>query len=47
MLLDNIALFLKIVEKGSLTAAGREVGLSPTGYRSGWRRWRPISGWYC
>ncbi|WP_192037107.1 LysR family transcriptional regulator [Halomonas sp. YLGW01] len=30
MLLDNIALFLTIVEKGSLTAAGREVGLSPT-----------------
>ncbi len=30
MLLDNISLFLKIVEKGSLTAAGREVGLSPT-----------------
>lgn len=30
MLLSNIALFLQIVEKGSLTAAGREVGLSPT-----------------
>jgi len=30
MLLDNIALFLQIVEKGSLTAAGRGVGLSPT-----------------
>lgn len=30
MLLDNIALFLKIVEKGSLTAAGREAGLSST-----------------
>lgn len=30
MLLDNIALFLKIVEKGSLAAAGREIGLSPT-----------------
>lgn len=30
MLLDNIALFLKIVEKGSLAAAGREAGLSPT-----------------
>lgn len=30
MLLANISLFLKIVEKGSLTAAGREVGLSPT-----------------
>ncbi|WP_088743337.1 LysR family transcriptional regulator [Cobetia sp. QF-1] len=30
MLLDNIALFLTIVEKGSLTAAGRETGLSPT-----------------
>lgn len=30
MLLDNIALFLLIVEKGSLAAAGRETGLSPT-----------------
>ncbi|WP_420413547.1 LysR family transcriptional regulator [Roseibium sp.] len=30
MLLDNIALFLLIVEKGSLAAAGREKGLSPT-----------------
>ena len=30
MLLDNIALFLQIVEKGSLTAAGREAGLSST-----------------
>lgn len=30
MLIDNLALFLQIVEKGSLTAAGREVGLSPT-----------------
>lgn len=30
MLLDNIALFLQIVEKGSLTAAGKEVGVSPT-----------------
>lgn len=30
MLLDNIALFLTIVEKGSLTAAGRAAGLSPT-----------------
>lgn len=29
MLLDNIALFLQIVEKGGLSAAGREVGLSP------------------
>ncbi len=29
MLLDNIALFLQIVENGSLTAAGREAGLSP------------------
>ncbi len=29
-MLDNIALFLLIVEKGSLTAAGREAGLSPT-----------------
>ena len=30
MLLDNIALFLTIIEKGSLPAAGRETGLSPT-----------------
>ena len=30
MLLNNIALFLQIVEKGSLVAAGRETGLSPT-----------------
>ncbi|MEM9388507.1 MAG: LysR family transcriptional regulator [Pseudomonadota bacterium] len=30
MLLDNIALFVQIVEKGSLAAAGREVGLSST-----------------
>ncbi|WP_313952959.1 LysR family transcriptional regulator [Accumulibacter sp.] len=30
MLLSNIALFLQIVEKGSLTAAGREAGLSVT-----------------
>lgn len=30
MLLDNIALFLQIVEKGSLVAAGREMGLSST-----------------
>ncbi len=30
MLLENLALFLLIVEKGSLSAAGREVGLSPT-----------------
>lgn len=30
MLLDNISLFLLIVEKGSLAAAGRETGLSPT-----------------
>ena len=29
MLLSNIALFLQIVEKGSLVAAGREAGLSP------------------
>ncbi len=29
MLLDNLALFLMIVEKGSLSAAGREKGLSP------------------
>jgi DNA-binding transcriptional LysR family regulator len=30
VLLNNIALFLQIVEKGSLTAAGRAAGLSPT-----------------
>ncbi len=30
MLLSNISLFLQIVEKGSLTAAGRETGLSST-----------------
>lgn len=30
MVLDNLALFLLIVEKGSLTAAGREAGLSST-----------------
>lgn len=30
MLLDNISLFLQIVEKGSLAAAGRETGLSST-----------------
>lgn len=30
MLINNIALFLQIVEKGSLTAAGRETGLSST-----------------
>ena len=29
MLLDNLNLFLRIVEKGGLAAAGREVGLSP------------------
>lgn len=29
MLLDNLALFLRIVEKGGLAAAGREIGLSP------------------
>lgn len=29
MILDNLALFLRIVEKGGLAAAGREVGLSP------------------
>lgn len=29
MLLDNLALFLRIVEKGGLAVAGREVGLSP------------------
>lgn len=30
MILDNISLFLQIVEKGSLAAAGRETGLSST-----------------
>lgn len=30
MLIDNIRLFLKIAEKGSLVAAGRELGLSAT-----------------
>jgi len=30
MLLDNIALFAKIVENGSLVAAARDTGLSPT-----------------
>lgn len=30
MLLNNIALFLQIVEKGSLAGAGRAAGLSPT-----------------
>lgn len=30
MLIDNIRLFLKIAEKGSMVAAGREVGLSAT-----------------
>ena len=29
MLLKNLALFLLIVEKGGLSAAGRELGLSP------------------
>lgn len=29
MLLDNLALFLRIVERGGLAAAGRDVGLSP------------------
>ncbi|MEP0520108.1 MAG: LysR family transcriptional regulator [Hyphomicrobiales bacterium] len=29
MLLNNIALFLQIIEKGGLAAAGRELGLSP------------------
>lgn len=29
MLLDNLALFLRIVEKGGLAAGGREMGLSP------------------
>lgn len=29
MVLDDLALFLMIVEKGSLSAAGREMGLSP------------------
>ncbi|GLK91034.1 LysR family transcriptional regulator [Pseudomonas turukhanskensis] len=30
MLFENLALFLLIVEKGGMSAAGREVGLSPT-----------------
>jgi len=30
MLINNFSLFLQIVEKGSLVAAGREAGLSPT-----------------
>jgi DNA-binding transcriptional LysR family regulator len=30
MLLNNLTLFLQIIEKGSLVAAGRELGLSPT-----------------
>ncbi|GAB5387453.1 MAG: LysR family transcriptional regulator [Alphaproteobacteria bacterium] len=30
MLIDNLSLFLLIIEKGSLTAAARESGLSPT-----------------
>lgn len=30
MLLENLALFLLIVEKGGLSAAGRDIGLSPT-----------------
>lgn len=29
MILDNLNLFLRIIEKGGLAAAGREVGLSP------------------
>ncbi|MDB5726703.1 MAG: bacterial regulatory helix-turn-helix, lysR family protein, partial [Novosphingobium sp.] len=29
MLLDNLALFLRIVEKGGMAVAGRELGLSP------------------
>src|SRR5712671_635899 len=29
MVLDNLALFLRIVEKGGLASAGRELGLSP------------------
>ena len=29
MLLDNLTLFLRIVEKGGLAAAGREIGLAP------------------
>ena len=29
MLLKNLELFLLIVEKGGLSAAGRELGLSP------------------
>ena len=29
MLLDNLNVFLRIVEKGGLAAAGRELGLAP------------------
>jgi DNA-binding transcriptional LysR family regulator len=29
IILDNLALFLRIVEKGGLAPAGRELGLSP------------------
>lgn len=29
MLLDNLALFIRIVEKGGLAVAGRDLGLSP------------------
>ena len=28
MILDNLALFIRIVEKGGLAAAGRELGVS-------------------
>jgi hypothetical protein len=37
MILDNLALFLRIVEKGGLAAAGRELGLSAA---SVWPRWK-------
>lgn len=29
MILDHLTLFLRIVEKGGMSAAGRELGLSP------------------
>ncbi|MGS0468098.1 helix-turn-helix domain-containing protein [Cobetia marina] len=47
MLLDNIALFLTIVEKGSLTAAGRETGLSPTTVSERLASLEAHYGWCC
>jgi hypothetical protein len=35
MILDNLALFLRIVEKGGLAPAGRELGLSPASVSEG------------